>query len=305
MQTCSSLPCLRGHGAARRHAGRLCRGSDNPYARIQNPPLVRGTLHTVTAGDSRCRPRSEAREFEPTPSQVFPSNYPDTMDGRGRTVERARAGGLEPGNIHVSVATAGVSPRARGMPLAAAAIGGEARGEPLFRNVLGSRSAAMAEAVEEHATVPACRRGPSWSPTCVRPSKRLREAAYPVMLDPVAMTTAYLGDHRTMAIRAPDGALIAAGGDRCAVTAHACCQMRPSTLPGFMMPFGSNAFFTRAHEIQLDRVRVTLQLEHLQLADAVLGARSCRRIHAPGRGWRAWFSVPRPGAARPACPRVD
>jgi hypothetical protein len=29
-----------------------------------------------------------------------------------------------------------------------------------------------------------------------------------VVFDPVAITTGYLGDHKTMAIRAPDGAIV-------------------------------------------------------------------------------------------------
>ena len=39
-------------------------------------------------------------------------------------------------------------------------------------------------------------------------NKRLRESDIPVVYDPVRITTAYLGDHWTMAIRAPDGTII-------------------------------------------------------------------------------------------------
>jgi hypothetical protein len=42
----------------------------------------------------------------------------------------------------------------------------------------------------------------------VAASKRLREAGITVVFEPVATTTAYLGDHRTMGIRAPDGTVI-------------------------------------------------------------------------------------------------
>jgi hypothetical protein len=42
----------------------------------------------------------------------------------------------------------------------------------------------------------------------VQANKRLRENGIPVVFDPVAIITPYLGDHKTMAIRAPDGTVI-------------------------------------------------------------------------------------------------
>jgi hypothetical protein len=36
----------------------------------------------------------------------------------------------------------------------------------------------------------------------------LRGAGIPVTFEPVAITTSYLGDHRTMAIQAPDNTVI-------------------------------------------------------------------------------------------------
>ena len=56
-------------------------------------------------------------------------------------------------------------------------------------------------------------------PNVVEANKRLRESGIPVVFDPVAITTAYLGDHKAMAIRAPDGTHHRAGGDRGAVAA--------------------------------------------------------------------------------------
>ena len=38
--------------------------------------------------------------------------------------------------------------------------------------------------------------------------RRFREAGIAVTFDPVAITTAYLGDHRVMGIQAPDGTVI-------------------------------------------------------------------------------------------------
>ena len=45
-----------------------------------------------------------------------------------------------------------------------------------------------------------------------------------------------------------------------------------STLPGFMMPFGSTRLLDRAHQLDRDRVLVTQQFLALELADAVLRA---------------------------------
>jgi hypothetical protein len=45
-------------------------------------------------------------------------------------------------------------------------------------------------------------------PSVVEASRRLRENGIPVVFDAAALTTPYLGDHRTMAIRAPDGTIV-------------------------------------------------------------------------------------------------
>jgi hypothetical protein len=42
----------------------------------------------------------------------------------------------------------------------------------------------------------------------VEANKRLRANDIPVVFDPVSITTAYLGDHKAMAIRAPDGTIV-------------------------------------------------------------------------------------------------
>jgi len=42
----------------------------------------------------------------------------------------------------------------------------------------------------------------------VAATRRFREAGIAVTFNPVAITTAYLGDHRLMGIQAPDGAVI-------------------------------------------------------------------------------------------------
>ena len=39
-------------------------------------------------------------------------------------------------------------------------------------------------------------------------NERLRANDIPVVFDPVTITTAYLGNHKAMAIRAPDGTIV-------------------------------------------------------------------------------------------------
>ena len=54
------------------------------------------------------------------------------------------------------------------------------------------------------------------------------------------------------------------------------------------------------HEIELHRVGVTLELEHLELPDAVLGAKSCRRTRCT-KSWMARFAFARRPAAGTTC----
>jgi hypothetical protein len=45
-------------------------------------------------------------------------------------------------------------------------------------------------------------------PDILAASKRLRENGIPVIYDPVGITTPYMGDHKTLAIRSPDGTVV-------------------------------------------------------------------------------------------------
>jgi hypothetical protein len=45
-------------------------------------------------------------------------------------------------------------------------------------------------------------------PNILEARNKLRDNGIPVIFDPVAITTPYLGDHKTLAIRAPDGTVV-------------------------------------------------------------------------------------------------
>jgi hypothetical protein len=76
-----------------------------------------------------------------------------------------------------------------------------------FSNVLGTGVPRLPAGLERTDKV----RVQVWTyvvPDILAANKRLREGGIPVVYDPVKITTAYLGDHETMAIRAPDGTIV-------------------------------------------------------------------------------------------------
>ena len=102
----------------------------------------------------------------------------------------------------------GVDVRLLRLPLAANGVAADPSVEKSFyRNVLGTDVPSWPAGVERTPKV----RIQVWTfliADVKAASKRLRENNIPVVYDPVAITTAYLGDHKTMAIRAPDGTII-------------------------------------------------------------------------------------------------
>jgi hypothetical protein len=92
-------------------------------------------------------------------------------------------------------------------PVARAAPADAAVEKAFFRNVLGSDVPQLPAGIAAVASA----RVQAWTfvvPDVLTASKRMRKNNIPVVFDPVAITTAYLGDHKTMAIRAPDGAVV-------------------------------------------------------------------------------------------------
>jgi hypothetical protein len=182
------------------------RTPDNPYAAIANPPLVAARLHTVTLATDSPAVSEELQAKGYAPIQ-FSSNYPvsDSVEASLWSVPEpvaARAAHFKaPGAADVNV-------RVLSMALAASSRAADSAAEKMFfKNVLGTEVPAWPGAVRrtDHVRVQV------WTyliPDILAANKRLREGGIPVVYDPVGITTAYLGDHKTMAIRSPDGTII-------------------------------------------------------------------------------------------------
>ncbi|MDF3020634.1 MAG: hypothetical protein K0Q92_1937 [Steroidobacteraceae bacterium] len=182
-----------------------CGTADNPYAKLEDPPLVQGSLHVVTlVADTDAPARNIVDDgFTPAP---LPPNYPQAT-----AVEASIWGVPEPVAAavqHFKAPAGKTDVRLLVMPLAAR--GREAKADvnrAFFRNVLGADVPTwpLSRPADDSVRVQV------WTyfvPDIVNASKRLRESGVPVIYDPVGITTSYLGDHRTLAIRAPDGTVV-------------------------------------------------------------------------------------------------
>jgi len=182
------------------------RNSANPYAAIQNPPLLQAKLHTVTLVTDGPAVAEELQTKGFTPIQ-FASNYPvsDSVESSLWSVPQPVAASA----AHFKAPNeADASVRVLKMALAANSRAADSAVEKaFFRNVLGTDVPRWPAGVERTGKV----RVQVWTyliADVVAANKRLRENGIPVVFDPVGITTAYLGDHKTMAIRAPDGTMV-------------------------------------------------------------------------------------------------
>jgi len=184
-----------------------CTGStDSQYASLKEVPLVSAGLRAVTlVTDDATFPQRLAKNGYT--ALTFTSNYPasDRVEASLWSVPEpivARA-------AHLRAKVAG-APDVRVLVMELAAKGREAddaTNRAFFRNVLGSEVPTLPEGIKASESV----RVQVWTyliPNVAEANKRLRANNIPVVFDPVDITTAYLGDHKTMAIRAPDGILV-------------------------------------------------------------------------------------------------
>lgn len=184
-----------------------CSGSaGNPYSSLKDAPLVPARLHAVTlVTDDAAFPQALANKGFTT--LTFTTNYPvsDRVEASLWSVPEpvvAKAAHLKaPGTGAPDVRVLVMELAARGRSADAAT------NQSFFRNVLGSDVPALPAGIDATDGV----RIQVWTyliPDVLEANKRMRANNIPVVFDPVAITTAYLGDHKTMAIRAPDGTLI-------------------------------------------------------------------------------------------------
>jgi hypothetical protein len=182
-----------------------CSDSPDPWSRLPDPPLTQARLHTVTIAGDTGRAREQARAAGFTALDFAP-NYPGALRVEASLWDvpepvAAKAAMFDsPGN--------GPDLRFVDMPLAAHGMKASAKSEQdFYRNVLGTDVPAWPDGISRDPDV----RVQVWTffvPSVVDASRRLRENGIPVVYDAVAITTAYLGDHKTLAIRAPDGTLV-------------------------------------------------------------------------------------------------
>jgi hypothetical protein len=185
-----------------------CSNANDPYAKISDAPLMQVRLHTVTLVADGAPPGEELQKagYTYTP---FPPNYPEADKVQGvlwnvppevaasAKVYRAASG------PNLRVLTQPSPPAAA--PAASAVDAGVERS--FFRNVLGTDVPQWPANVPRAANL----RVQVWTyqiPNILDARKKLRENAIPLVTEPVGITTAYLGDQKSMSLRAPDGTIV-------------------------------------------------------------------------------------------------
>ena len=184
-----------------------CSGStDSQYSSLKDVPLVSARLHAVTlvTDDAALARELEKKGFT---TIVFHTNYPvsDRVEASIWSVPEPVVARI----AHLKAPGTG-APDVRVLVMELAAKGRSADAatdQAFFTNVLGSDVPGLPAGLETTNGV----RVQVWTylvPSVIEANKRLRASGIPVVFDPVAITTAYLGEHKTMAIRAPDGTII-------------------------------------------------------------------------------------------------
>jgi hypothetical protein len=182
------------------------RSGENPYAGIQDAPLVQARLHTITlvSDTPATADRIRAAGYSPV---ALPPNY-----DRANAVEAAlwAVPEAEASRAQYFKSTTPGAPDVRLVVMTLAARDRDA--DPgvnamFFRKVLGVDVPAwpLREPPSDDVRVQV------WTyliPDVLAANRRLRENGIAVTYDPVAITTAYLGDHRLLGLRAPDGTVV-------------------------------------------------------------------------------------------------
>lgn len=182
------------------------RPADNPYARIQNPPLVKATLHTVTviSPDAAQSGRLDAAGYTHAP---LPPNYPLSVEAEA-ALWQVPISFAATSVIFMAPPGQGPNVRLLVMPDVKPLVSvDEEVLTAFYGNVLGTSVPQWAGS----STLTNGARVQAWTflvDDVLAARQRFLEAAIPVTFTPVRITTAYLGDHQTLAIQAPDGAVI-------------------------------------------------------------------------------------------------
>lgn len=182
-----------------------CGARQTPYDGITDPPVVEARLHAVTlvADSDAAVEKILAAGYT---AVELPANYQ-------RADEVQAAIWDVPESVAKAIRTFTAPPGKPGlrllvMPLAARERTADAHVvKAFFRNVLGTTVPEwpLAAPADDSLRVQVLTYRIA---DVVVANRRLRENNIPIVHTPVGLTTAYLGDHKTLAIRAPDGTVV-------------------------------------------------------------------------------------------------
>ncbi len=175
-------------------------------SRGDDPPILQATVRSVTLGSTTDDVGTRLQDWGYQPV-TFVANYPGTTRVHAllwevpeEVVEKSlefAAPARVPAHARVLVVESAVErPTASGADLG-----------KFYRGVLGvdvprfPASGELPDGVRLHAWTMAV-------PNILEARNRLREANIPVVFNPVALTSPVFGDHKMLAIRAPDGVLV-------------------------------------------------------------------------------------------------
>jgi hypothetical protein len=181
-----------------------CSTSDNPYSKLKDPPLLQGQLYTVTLVSDTAQVEQAVEQAGYTRA-AFQPNYQ-----QADAVQASIWSVPEPVAAKASYFMKAGSPDLRVLVMPLAAKGREADpavAKAFFRNVLGVDVPVW----PLPGTQPDGVRIQVWGyqvPSILDAKAKLRDNGIPVIFDAVGITTPYLGDHKTMAIRAADGTVV-------------------------------------------------------------------------------------------------
>jgi len=174
---------------------------DNPYASIKDPPVVEAKLHTVTfqSADTAVIDRRVQAGYTRMPPAT---NYPGGVRVEAALWKVPEEVAAAP--VMLIPAGGGTNERYLVMTPAAPVDGPQPEVvRDFYRNVLGDAAAypAAPDSPRIHSLTYVI-------DDVLAAKKKLREAGIPITFDAVAITTAYLGDHKLLGITAPDGVIV-------------------------------------------------------------------------------------------------
>jgi len=201
MQTNSFLRTLVAFTAAGLLAA--CSSADNPYAAIKSPPLLKTKLHTVTllAADAAVIEQGMQPGYTRMPAAP---NYPGSVRVQAALWKVPEDVAASP--VLLLASGGGVDRRYLVTAPGPAVEGPVADlSDDFYEKVLGADAKSWAGVVIPPARLHAL----TFMVDDILDAKRkLQEAGIPITFSPVAITTAYLGDHKLLGITAPDGVII-------------------------------------------------------------------------------------------------